>query len=72
MTVRIAILLCLFLWAGASASPIDDRMTLVEAIDQVRSLGHEVSYSSRLVKDWMRVRQTPDTDDVIVCLQCHV
>ena len=68
MMLRITILLCLLLSAGASAAPIDDRMTLVEAIAEVRSLGHDVSYSSRLVKDWMRVRQTPDADDAIDAL----
>ena len=68
MTARVTILLCLFLLASAAASPIDDRMTLVEAITEVRSLGHDVSYSSYLVKDWMRVRQTPDTDDAIEAL----
>ncbi|MDX1517899.1 MAG: carboxypeptidase-like regulatory domain-containing protein, partial [Woeseiaceae bacterium] len=56
------------LGAAAPAAPIDDRMTLVEAIAEVRALGHDVSYSSRLVKDWMRVRETPESDDAIEAL----
>ena len=68
MSSRFTVLLCLSLCASAWAAPIDDRMTLVEAIAEVRALGHDVSYSSRLVKDWMRVRQTPDTDDAIEAL----
>jgi hypothetical protein len=63
------ILLFALLWHSAAARPIDDHMTLVEAIDEVRAEGIEIVYSSRLVEEWMLVRETPADDEPIEALR---
>jgi hypothetical protein len=63
------VLLLGLLWHTAQATPIDDRMTLVEAIDEVRAEGIEIVYSSRLVEKWMLVRETPAADEPISALR---
>lgn len=68
MTARIAPLFLLLAWTAVAAEPFDDSMTLVEAIKEVQALGYDVSWSTQLVKEWMRVRQTPETDDAIAAL----
>lgn len=62
---------CIFLFALASASsaPIDTRMSLAEAINVVRADGYEIVYSTQLVEAWMRVRETPATDDSLQALK---
>lgn len=54
--------------SGAGAADIDNRMSLVEAIEAVRAEGVEISYSSLLVEPWMRVRLTPEQTDPIEAL----
>lgn len=44
-------------------------MSLREAIESVRQDGIDISYSSKLVKPWMRVRETPSAADPLQCLQ---
>ncbi len=53
----------------AGASEINDRMSIVEAIESVREQGFDVSYSSLLVEPWMRVRFTPEDTDPLHALQ---
>lgn len=65
LAFAVTVLLTAFL---ASAQAITDRMSLVEAIEAVRAEGIEVVYSSRLVEPWMRVRETPETEDAIEAL----
>ena len=61
----------LMLWAASSAwgLTINDRMTVVEAIEAVRNEGYRISYSSRLVQSWMRVRSESRHDDPIEALR---
>ncbi len=47
----------------AQAVGITSRMTLIDAIEAVRSQEIEISYSSSLVKLWMRVRETPSSEN---------
>ena len=53
----------------AGAAEINDRMSIVEAIESVREQGFDVSYSSLLVEPWMRVRFTPEDTDPLHALQ---
>ena len=53
----------------AGAAEINDRMSIVEAIESVREQGVDVSYSSLLVEPWMRVRYTPKDTDPLHALQ---
>ncbi len=70
-TVRwcVTALTLLTITIGADAAGITDRMSLVEAIESVRTQGIEISYSSQLVKPWMRVRKTPLESDPLVALR---
>lgn len=67
--MRILIVIATLFLGNAVAASIDDRMTLVEAIEEVRAGGIEIAYSSRLVADWMLVRETPETDDPVLGLR---
>jgi outer membrane cobalamin receptor len=59
----------LLLFGGlAWASGINDRMSLLEAIDYLGQHGIEITYSSRLVEPWMRVRTTPSTSHPVAAL----
>lgn len=49
--------------APLGAAELTDRMTLVQAIEAVRAEGVAITYSSRLVQPWMRVRNTPGAAD---------
>lgn len=51
------------------AAEIADGMLIVDAIEVVRSDGYQVSYSSRLVGNWMRVRGTPTSSNPIEALR---
>lgn len=66
--MRLSAAILLLLAAASFAAPIDDRMSIVEAIDAVRERGHRITYSTQLVKPWMRVRETPTDDDAIDAL----
>ncbi len=57
----------------AGAGEINDRMSIVEAIESVREHGFAVSYSSLLVEPWMRVRFTPEDTDPLHSIHkiCH-
>ena len=57
------------LLACNALADINNRMTLVEAIEAVRNAGTEVIYSSRLVEDWMLVRETPQEENLIDALR---
>ena len=48
---------------------INERMTLIEAIEAVRNEGYRISYSTRLVQSWMRVRSDASNDDPIEALR---
>jgi len=54
---------------AAEAADITDRMSLVEAIESVRTQGIEIVYSSQLVKPWMRVRETPLDSEPLAALR---
>ncbi len=54
--------------AIAETTSITDRMSLVEAIETVRTQGIEIAYSSQLVKPWMRVRTMPSESDPLAAL----
>jgi hypothetical protein len=54
---------------AAEAAEITDRMSLVEAIESVRTQGIEIVYSSQLVKPWMRVRETPSDAEPLAALR---
>ncbi len=62
-------LLCCSLAGVSGAAEINDRMSIVDAIQSVRDLGLDVSYSSLLVEPWMRVRFTPKDTDPLHALQ---
>lgn len=51
------------------AAEITDQLSLLEAIETVRRDGIEITYSSKLVKPWMRVRETPSSTDPVQGLQ---
>lgn len=67
--MRHVLTLIIMLAATAQAATIDDRMSLIEAIDAVRTDGFRISYSTRLVQEWMRVRETPEATDPIEALR---
>ena len=48
---------------------INDRMSLVEAIEAAREQGLLLAYSSELVKPWMRVRATPSDSDLLTAMR---
>ena len=54
---------------SAIAAQIDTRMSLIEAIDETRRAGVEISYSTQLVKEWMRVRENPASADPVEALR---
>ena len=67
---RLQIFLAAFTLLTVNAlADINNRMTLVEAIEAVREAGTEVIYSSRLVEDWMLVRETPQEQDLVDALR---
>jgi hypothetical protein len=63
--MRFIALLILLITPVAFAGGITDRMSLTEAIESVRQEGVEITYSSRLVEPWMRVRTTPTQQDPV-------
>ena len=67
--MRALLTLLVMFVATAQAATIDDSMTVVEAIDAVRADGYRISYSTRLVEAWMRVRETPEATDPIDALR---
>ena len=69
--LRYTIILVISLFAidSARAEPIHNRMTIVEAIDAVRSEGYDISYSTQLVKEWMLVREDPAEVDPVAALR---
>ncbi len=67
---RLATALSLWVAVGiAQAVEITDKMSLLDAIDSVRSAGYDIAYSSQIVKPWMRVRSTPVDTDPLVALR---
>lgn len=67
--MRLLIAALLLLSPVTHAADITDRMSLIEAIESVRDDGVEITYSSRLVEAWMRVRSTPSETDSLDQLQ---
>ena len=67
--LRLAILLLTLLAHAAWPQIVQKRMTLVEAIDAVRSEGYRISYSTRLVQNWMRVGEQPSAADPLEALR---
>ena len=65
-TIVAAILL---MSSTAYADGITDRMSLIAAIEYLRQEGINITYSSRLVEPWMRVRATPSSTDPIESLR---
>ncbi len=59
----------MLLSSTTNADVITDRMSLVEAIESVRHNGVDITYSSRLVEPWMRVRTTPSVTDPLEALR---
>lgn len=60
----------LLLMAGlAQASGINNRQFLSEALESVRNEGYQITWSDALVKDWMRVRENPQSTDPIESLR---
>lgn len=68
LVAAIALLAFVVTTSNAKAAEINERMSLVEAIEAVREEGIDVSYSSLLVEPWMRVRFTPEQTDPIEAL----
>ena len=66
---RLLVLLFALAAQTAWSQVVQERMTLVEAIDAVRSEGYRISYSTRLVQTWMRVRETPSAADPLDALR---
>lgn len=62
---QILIATVILLGNAAYAASITDQMTLIQAIEAARQDGVEISYSSGLVKAWMRVRETPSSEDPV-------
>lgn len=67
--LRLPLLLLVCLAQPAWSQVIQERMTLIEAIDAVRNEGYRISYSTRLVETWMRVRETPAQSDPLEALR---
>lgn len=63
--VVVLLLKCAIVWS----EPVHDRMTLIEAIEAVRGEGYRISYSTRLVRRWMRVREAPSAADPLDALR---
>lgn len=55
--------------APAAADSIHRNMTITDAIEVVRGQGVTIAYSSRLVKEWMSVREQPHETDQIAALR---
>lgn len=63
---RITLFLVFFTCCSlVQAAEIEDGMLIVDAIDLVRAEGNQISYSTRLVENWMRVRGKPTGTDPI-------
>lgn len=68
--LRIALAaLGLTLAQAAFGTQINTRMTLIEAIEATTRAGIEISYSTQLVKEWMRVRENPGSTDPVEALR---
>lgn len=67
-TFKIFVILML-LGTSAFAAGINDRMSLIEAIEEVQGDGINITWSSRLVEPWMRVREMPTTTDALDSLR---
>lgn len=68
--LRIALLaLALTIAQTAIGEQINTRMTLIEAIEATTRTGVKVSYSTQLVKTWMRVREDPESTDAVEALR---
>ena len=63
--LRTVVAVLLLMSNAAYADGITDRMSLIEAIEHVRQDGINITYSSRLVEPWMRVRATPSSTDPV-------
>lgn len=59
----------LLIGVTAYADGITDRMSLNDAIESLRQDGINISYSSRLVKPWMRVRTAPASANPVDALR---
>ncbi len=68
MRWRIACLLAIAWSSSPQAATIDETMTVVEAIDAVRTEGVRVSYSSRLVDPDLRVKSAPSETEPLAAL----
>ena len=64
-TLTLLALILLLVINTAQAAGITSRMSLTDAIESVRGQGIEISYSSSLVEPWMRVRETPSSEDAL-------
>ncbi|MDX1555178.1 MAG: TonB-dependent receptor [Xanthomonadales bacterium] len=69
LRLTLAGLLCLLLASSLRAQEVHDRQFLDEAIEAVRALGYEITWSDALVKPWMRVRETPEQPEPIEALR---
>jgi len=67
--LRTVVAVLLLMSNAAYADGITDRMSLIEAIEHVRQDGINITYSSRLVEPWMRVRTTPSSADPVESLR---
>ena len=65
----LGLLILLIHCSPTQGAEIEDGMLIVDAIDLVRTDGYQISYSSRLVGNWMRVRGTPTDSDPIEALR---
>ncbi len=63
--MKLMIIAMLLASTGTFAADINDRMSLIDAIESVRQDGVEITYSNRLVRPWMRVRETPSVTDSV-------
>jgi len=64
-----ATLALLTITIAVDAAEISDRMSLIEAVESVRTQGVEIAYSSQLLKPWMRVRETPLESEPLAALR---
>lgn len=64
-TLPVFLTAMLFASMSTHAAEITDRMSLIDAIESVRQEGIDITYSSRLVEPWMRVRVTPSVSDPV-------
>lgn len=68
MLRALALVITLSISVSLQAADIDERMSLREAIDATRGEGYDISYSTQLVKPWMRVRNAPVGSDQLMTL----